>query len=127
MKTLTIVRNVLIVMVLFTLVSSALASVIIRVNTSEYAIESSVRSNNPESFTIGKIKDPSSLNMKRSSQHASITDILRDNALYTTTYEDIISIVRKSSYSKLIAQNAHGVIASLLYGESYDGVACNRC
>lgn len=122
MKTLSVVRNVLIVMVLFAIVSSALASVIIRVNTSEYAIESSVRSNNPETFTIGKIKDPASLNMKRSSQRAAITDILRDNSLYTTTYEDIVSVVRKSSYSKLIAKNAHGVIASLLYGETYEGI-----
>lgn len=122
MKTLTVIRNILIVLVLFSIVSSALASVIVRVNTSEYAIESSVRSNNPESFIIGKIKDTSSLNMKRSSQNATITDILRDNTLYTTTYDAIVSAVRKSSYSKFIAQNAHGVISSLLYGENYSGV-----
>ncbi len=121
-KTLTVVRNILLIMVLFAVVSSALASVIVRVNTSEYAIESSIRTNNPESFTIGKIKDPAALNMKKSSTRATITDILRDNSLYTITYQDIISIVKNSSYSKFIAKNAHGVISHLLYDKAYDGV-----
>lgn len=115
-------RCILMFALLFAVMTATLTSLLVRVNTSEYAVENSIKNNNPETFVIGKIDDPTALNIKKSSSRAAITDILRDNARGTITYADIKQAVSKSSYDEFIAKQAHGVIAYLLYGEAYGGV-----
>lgn len=122
-KTLSVIRNVLLFVLLLSVITAGLSSIIIRVNTSEYAIESAIRTGNPESFVVGKIKDTKTLNMKKSSSRATMADILRDNAITVTTYKDIVNAIGKSAYPELIAKNAHGVISSLIYGTDYAGVS----
>lgn len=115
-------NSVIFFLLLLSVVSATLASVIVKVNTSEYSIEKAIRDNNPENFVIGKIKNVKKLNMKPSAKNATITDILRDNAMGKITYADIVREVKKSSYPEFIAKNAHGVISFLLYGDVYEGV-----
>ena len=122
-KALVIARTILLVILLTAVISSTLIALIVRINTSEYSIESAIRTNNPESFVIGKIKNPKALNLNRSSTNATITDILRDNAMGTITYADIVRAVNRSSYSDFIAENAHGIISYFLYGTDYSGVS----
>ena len=115
-------RCLLMFVLLLAVMTATLTSLLVRLNTSEYAVENSIKNNHPEAFVIGKIEDPTALNIKKSSSHAAITDILRDNARGTITYADIKQAVLKSSYDEFIAKQAHGVIAYLLYGEAYGGV-----
>lgn len=122
LKVVMALKCILMFLLLFSVVSLALTSILIRVSTSEYAIENSIRNNHPENFIIGKIENPEKLNLKKSSQHASIADILRDNAMGITTYSDIALAVNKSTYSEFIAKNARGIIANILYGEKYNGI-----
>ncbi|MEE0867698.1 MAG: hypothetical protein UIL37_05270 [Clostridia bacterium] len=121
-KILTVIRAILLFLLIFVVLSSTLAVLLIRVNTSEYSIQSAIRTHNPEAIVIGKIDDVSALNLKQSSKNATIADILRDNAMGITTYAEIAEAVRKSSFSEFVADNAHGVISHLLYGEPYNGV-----
>ena len=121
-KTLCIIRNVLLFVLLTSVITAGLSSVVIRVNTSEYAGESAIRTGNPENIVVGKIKDTKKLNIKKSSSRATMADILRDNAITVTTYKDITTAIGKSAYPELIAKNAHGVISSLLYGTTYKGI-----
>lgn len=121
-KILTAVNSVVFFVLLLAVISATLGCVIVKVNTSEYSIEKAIRDNHPEEFIIGKIKNVKMLNMKQSAKNATITDILRDNAMGKITYADIVREVKKSSYPEFIAKNAHGVISFLLYGNMYEGV-----
>ncbi len=121
-KILRAVRTVVLFVLITGILTGLLSSLLIKVSTSEYSIENAVRSNRPEEFTVGRIKDVSALNIKKSSPHASVADILRDNAMSTTTYEDIAQAVQKSSFSGYVARQAHGVISNLLYGTEYAGL-----
>ncbi len=121
-KALIATRTVILIVLLIAVLSAALTSLLVRMNTSEYSISSAIRTHNPETFVIGKIKNVKDLNINRSSSKATLTDILRDNAMNTVTYADIVRTIDKSSYSDFIAKNAHGVISFLVYGTPYDGI-----
>lgn len=113
------VRTVLLFAVLFAVLSATLSSVIVKMNTSEYAIESAIRTHSPERFIVGKIKNPSKINLKKSSPRASVADVLRDNSLITVTYDDIEQAVRKSSYPAFVAKTAHEIIESYIHGKDF--------
>ena len=121
-KIFTVLRAMILFMLIFVVLSSTLAVLLIRINTSEYSIQSAIRTHNPETIMIGKIDDVSALNLKKSSKNATIADVLRDNAMGITTYAEIAEAVRKSSFSEFVAENAHGVISYLLYGVPYNGL-----
>lgn len=121
-KALIATRTVLFILLLITVLSATLTSLLVRMNASEYSISSAIRTHNPETFIIGKIKNVKDLNINKSSSKATLTDILRDNAMNTVTYADIVKTIDRSSYSEFIAKNAHGVISMLLYGTPYDGI-----
>ncbi len=116
------VASLLLLVVLTAALTGTLSSLLVRITTSEYSVENAIRKNNPEQFTIGKIQDISALNLKAGSAHASIADILRDNAMSTTTYEDIAQAVKKSGFSAFAAKHASGVISSLVFGTEYKGI-----
>ena len=121
-KIMTAVNCVVFFVPLLAVISATLSCVIVKVNTSEYSIEKAIRDNSPENFVVGRIKNVKMLNMKQSAKNATITDILRDNAMGKITYADIVREVKKSSYPEFIAKNAHGVVSFLLYGNMYEGV-----
>lgn len=114
--------SVLLLVLLTATFSGTLSSLLVRITTSEYSVENAIRKNNPEQFTVGKIQDVSALNLKSGSAHASVADILRDNAMSTTTYEDIAQAVKKSGFSAFVAKHASGVISSLVFGTEYKGL-----
>lgn len=122
-KALIITRTVLLVLLLTTVLSATLSSLLVRMNTSEYSISSAIRTHNPETFVIGKIKNVKDLNLNKSASKATLTDILRDNAINSVTYSYIVSKIDESSYSDFIAKNAHGIISFYLYGTHYDGIS----
>lgn len=121
-KILTAVNSVVFFVLLLAVVTATIGCVVVKVNTSEYSIEKAIRDNSPETFVVGRIKNVKMLNMKQSAKNATITDILRDNAMGKITYADIVREVKKSSYPEFVAKNAHGVISFLLYGNVYEGV-----
>ncbi len=122
-KALIIIRTVLLVLLLTAVLSATLTSLLVRMNTSEYSVSSAIRTHNPETFIIGKIKNVKDLNINRSASRATLADILRDNAMNPVTYADIVRNIDKSSYSDFIAENAHGIISFYLHGTPYDGIS----
>ena len=121
-KAVLIVRNTFLFLLLFAVISATLTSLLVKMNTSEYAVESAIRTHNPESFMVGKIKNPAKLNIKESSPRASVADVLRDNSMISVTYADIRQAVLKSGYPDFIADIAHDVLGFYIYGKSFDGV-----
>lgn len=121
-KALIITRTTILTILLVAVLCATLSSLLVRMNTSEYSISSAIRTHNPETFIIGKIKNVKDLNINKSSSKATLTDILRDNAMNTVTYADIVRTIDKSSYSDFIAENAHGVISFFVYGTRYNGI-----
>ncbi len=121
-KAVLFVRNTFLFILLFAVVATTLTSLLVKMNTSEYAVESAIRTHNPESFIVGKIKNPSKLNLKQSSPRAAVADVLRDNSMISVTYADIRQAVLKSSYPDFVADIAHDVLGFYIYGKSFDGV-----
>lgn len=117
-----VTRSIFLFILLVAVVSMTISSLLVKMNTSEYSIKSAIRSNEPETFVVGKIKKPSKINLKTSSQNASIADVLRDNSLIIVTYADIKHAVSKSTYPDFVAGVAHDVINYYIYGEPFDGV-----
>lgn len=117
-----VARSILLFVLLVAVTATTLSSLLVKMNTSEYSIESSIRSHKPETFVVGKIKHPAKINLKTSSANASVADILRDNSMIIVTYADIKQAVAKSTYPDFIAGIAHDVISYYVYGDAYDGI-----
>lgn len=117
-----VTRSILLFVLLVAVIGATLSSLLVKMNTSEYSIETAIRSNSPEEFIVGKIKNPSKINLKISSPRASVADILRDNSMIVVTYADIRQAITKSSYPDFVADVAHDVISHYVYGDKYDGV-----
>lgn len=114
-----VIRTVILFVVLSSLLCATLSSLVVKMNTSQYSIESAIRTHSPESFVVGKIKNPSKINLKKSSPRASVADVIRDNSLITVTYADIEQAVRKSSYPDFVADAAHDIISFYVYGKDF--------
>ena len=117
-----VTRSVLLYVLLLAVITATVSVLLVKMNTSEYSIKSAIRSSSPETFMVGKIKTPAKINLKPSSNRASIADILRDNSLITVTYSDIKNAVMRSTYPDFVANVAHGVVNYYIYGEEFDGV-----
>ena len=116
------IRTVILFVVLSSLFFGVLSSLVVKLNTSQYSVESAIRTSEPEKFTIGKIKNPGKINLKKSSPRASVADVIRDNSLITVTYADIEQAVRKSSYPDFVADAAHDVISFYIYGNDFKDI-----
>ena len=121
-KIVSIVSATVFFILIFTVLTATLASILVKFNTTEHAIEIAIKNHEPENFIIGKIKSVDKLNIKPSAKNATLTDILRDNAMGSITYADIEMAISKSTYSDFIAKHTHGVISFLLYGTEYRGM-----
>lgn len=110
------VRTAVLFMLLFAVLTTTLSALLVKMNTSEYSIKSAIRTSDPESFVVGKIKDPARLNIKESSPRASVADVVRDNSLIPITYADIKQVIAKSSYPDFVADVAHNIIGYYVYG-----------
>ena len=97
-------------------------SLLVKMNTTEHAIETAIRNNNPELFTIGKIKKPEKINLSPSSPRAALADIIRDNSDHVITYDDIAREVKRSNYSHFLATLSHNIIDFYIFGNEYQGV-----
>lgn len=117
-----VTRSILLFVLLVTVVSLTVSSLLVKMNTSQYSVKSAIRSSSPETFVVGKIKNPSKINLKTSSQHAAVADVLRDNSLIIVTYADIKQAVLKSTYPDFVANVAHDIINYYIYGHAYEGV-----
>lgn len=117
-----VARSIVLFVLLVATMSATLSSLLVKMSVSEYSIETAIRNNEPESFILGKIKNPSKINFKASSQKASVADILRDNSMITVTYADIKQAVSKSTYPSYIAQVAHNVVNHYIFGEPFKDV-----
>lgn len=118
-----VTRTVFLFVLLLIVTATTLTSLLVKMNTSAYSVESAIRTNEPETFVVGKIKHPGKLNMKGSSSRASIADILRDNSMITVTYADIKQAVTKSSYPEFVADVAHDVLSFYVYANPLKGVS----
>ncbi len=117
-----VARSIVLFILLVSVVSATLSSLLVKMNTTEYSIETAIRSHNPETFVVGKIKNPSKINLKTSSQKASVADVIRDNSMITVTYADIKQAVTKSTYPGYIAKVAHNVVNHYIFGKTFNGV-----
>ncbi|MBE7033101.1 MAG: hypothetical protein E7406_02620 [Ruminococcaceae bacterium] len=121
-KALVITRNVLFVLLLVVVVTTTLMSLMVKMNTSEYSVEKAIRKSNPETYVIGKIKNPEKIYLEQSSPNASLMDILRDNSMIPITYAEIEDYVDRSSYPSFISGIAHDVVNYYIYGTPVDKV-----
>ena len=115
-------RTAVLFVLLLSVLTVTLSTLLVKLNTTEYSIENAIRTHESERFIVGKIKNPGKLNLKHSSSHASISDVIRDNSMITVTYDDIEQAVRKSSFNEFIADISHNVLRFYIYGERFDQV-----
>jgi len=115
-KIITVIRNILLFVLLLSVIFATVSSLLVKMSSSKYSVESAIRTNSPETFVVGKIKNPSKINLKISSPKASVADVLRDNSMIVVTYADIERAVSKSSYPKFVAEIAHDIISHYIYG-----------
>jgi len=125
-KVVFVTRSVLLFVLLLSVVTATVSALLVKMNISEYSVKSAIRSSEPETFVVGKIKAPAKINLKTSSNKASIADVLRDNSLITVTYADIKNAVLKSTYPDFVAGVAHDVISYYVYGTEFEGVETNQ-
>lgn len=125
-KVLFVVRTILLFLLLFAVIFTTISVLVTKINTSEFSVESTIRTHEPERFVVGKVKNPSKLNLKQSSMRASVADILRDNSMILVTYDDIQQAVRKSSYPDYVAKKAHDVLNYYLYGKPYKEITASE-
>jgi len=121
-KVLVVMRTTLLSLLLIIVATATVASLIVKMNTSEYSIKKAVRKSKPETFTVGKIENPEELRLVASSPHASVIDILRDNATDAVTYEGIANQVDASTYPEYVAEITHGIIEYYLYGKPVERI-----
>ena len=100
-----------------------LSSVIVRVNTSEFAIEGAIMEYGPERLTIGKIDGYEQLGLEKSADDASVADVLRDNSKGAVTYKAIEKQVKDSSYPRFVSDIATNIVGFYLYDYEYTAVS----
>ena len=122
-KIMNVVRAIVLSILLLVVGVASMSALNVRVNTSEYATNKAIRKHDPSSFVVGKIKNPIKLHLQESSENASVTDILKDNAIIPVTYKEIVRAVNKSTYPDFVASVAHDVTDFYLYGKSYKGIS----
>ena len=110
---------------LFLLISTTamVSSVIVRVNTADFAIKGAIMDYGPERMIIGRIENPEELGMNKSHDSASVADVLRDNATISVTYSIIEDAVRESTYSQFISGVANDIVGYYVLGAPYKQVA----
>lgn len=118
-KIVRMIRNVFLFVLMIVVLTTTLSALIVKMSTSEYAVQSAIRTHEPETFVIGKIKNPLDMNLKQSSSRASLIDVIRDNSLLMVTYEDIRQAVMKSSYPAFVADKVYDVLQYYLYNAPY--------
>ena len=122
-KIVTVVSAVLLFLLLVVLGTATVASLTIRVNTTEFALEDAIRNSRPESYIIGNIGEElrEELILAESSERAGLADIIKDNSKSTvkTTYAEIEKEVRTSTYPAFLAGITSRVINYYLYGGEY--------
>lgn len=122
-KIFTVVSAVLLFLLLVVLGTATVASLTIRVNTTEFALEDAIRNSRPESYIIGNIGEElrEELILAESSERAGLADIIKDNSKSTvkTTYAEIEKEVRTSTYPAFLAGITSRVINYYLYGGEY--------
>ncbi len=122
-KIVSIVSAVLLFILLVVLGTATVTSLTIRVNTTEFALESAIMDSRPESYIIGSIDEElrEDLILDESSERAGLADIIKDNSKSTvkTTYAEIEKEVRSSTYPSFVAGIASRVINYYLYGSEY--------
>lgn len=121
-KAIFVARTAGLFILLAAVVTTMVFSLLVKMNTTEHAIETAIRNNNPELFTIGKIKKPDKINLSPSSPRAALADIIRDNSDHVITYDDIAREVKRSNYSHFLATLSHDIIDFYLFGNEYQGV-----
>ncbi len=121
-KAIFVARTAGLFILLAAVVTTMVFSLLVKMNTTEHAIETAIRNNNPELFTIGKIKNPDKINLSPSSPRAALADIIRDNSDHVITYDDIAREVKRSNYSHFLATLSHDIIDYYLFGNEYQGV-----
>ncbi len=121
-KIVNVIRAVFLFVLLLAGMTAMLASVVVRTNTTQYAIKSAILNSEPERFVIGKIKHPEKLMLKESSDYASVADILKDNSVIPIAYEDIERAVKRSTYPSFVSDVSSRVLRHLVYGDKYQEV-----
>ncbi len=122
-KILTVTRAVVFSVLLFVVAAATVSSLLVKLSTTEYSVETAIRKGDPETFTVGKVAYPENIGLEPSSSKASMADILRDNSLILVTYNDIEMAVDRSSYPSFIADAAYNVINYYLYGTPFEAVS----
>lgn len=122
-KILTVTRAVVFSVLLFVIVAATVSSLLVKLSTTEYSVETAIRNGAPETFTVGKVMYPETIGLEPSSSKASMADILRDNSLILVTYDDIKMAVDRSSYPSFVANAAYNVINYYLYGTPFEAVS----
>lgn len=121
-KIVNITCAVLLTILLFAVAFTVASSVIVRVNTSQFAVESAIKNYGPEKLIIGEIKDHEKLGMNQSAENASMADVLRDNATIPVTYAFIEQEVDKSTYPEFVSGITTDVIGYYVFGTPYKQV-----
>ncbi len=118
-KVIVVTRSILLCIFLFAIITATVSTLFVKMSTSEYSIKRTIRAAEPETFVVGKIKNPQKINLRPSSSRASVADVLRDNALVPITYADIENAVNRSTYPEFVAKTAHNIISHYIYGTPY--------
>ena len=123
-KVVSIACAILLTVLLVTVSTAVLSSVIVRVNTSEFAVKKAIKDYGPERLIVGDIKNYEKLGMNQSAENASMADVLRDNAVNPVTYADIKDEINdpKSTYPEFIAGVATDIIKYCVFDETYTQV-----
>ena len=125
-KILFVIRTILIFVLLVSVASTMLYSLLVKMNTTQYAMETAIRNGNPGKFIVGAMpeKAKSKLRLEKSAPNASLIDVLRDNKVsdMPVTYADIEGEILKSSYPRFLARVSNDVVGYFLFGDSYNGV-----
>ncbi len=122
-KILTVTRAVVFSVLLFVVAAATVSSLLVKLGTTEYSVETAIRKGNPETFAVGKVAYPETIGLEPSSSKATMADILRDNSLILVTYDDIKMAVDRSSYPSFVANAAYNVINYYLYGTPFEAVS----
>ena len=121
-KIVNITCSILLSILLFVVAVTVVSSVIVRINTSQFAVESAIKNYGPERLIVGKIKDHEKLGMNQSAENASMADVLRDNSTIPVTYAFIEQEVDKSTYPEFISGITTDVIGYYVFGTPYKQV-----
>lgn len=113
------VRNITLFVLLLVVTVGLLSSLLVKLNMSKHSINTAIRACRPEEFIVGRIKEPEKINLKTSSQNASIADILRDNSMVIVSYADIREAVARSGYPDFVASAVYNIANYFIYGNNY--------